>query len=223
MSVTEQEVLKANFVMVGASLLNSQNEIDAFRAVVDAEVLAELPGLPGLAVDSPLQDFPKRLTLNRDRITLDLSPARSVIEREYPQEEDLDRLAKVAESALSSTASRATPQSFGFNVDIVYGTDSSQPASRYIAERLPAGDLAIDEDWHLEGGSIKLAFRGDETLWTIRLEPRFQELDTPKLFLSLNLHREEQRTPSQDEIAERLRAVWKTAQRIMARFDEVGS
>lgn len=222
MSVTEQEILKANFVMVGAGLLNSQIEIDAFRAAVDAEVLAELPGLPGLAVDSPLQDLPKRLALSRDRITLELSPVRSVIEREYPEEDDLDRLAKVAGHALSNTASPGTPQSFGFNVDIVYGTDSSQPASRYIAERLQAGNLALDDDWHLEGGSVRLAYRGGDTLWTIRLEPRFQELNTPKLFFSLNLHREEQRTPSQDEITERLRAVWQTAQRIMARFDEVG-
>ena len=219
MSVTRQDTLKANFVLVGVGLLNSQAEIEAFRSALDAEVLAELPGLPGLNVDSPLQDLPKRLTLNKDRITLDLSPARSVIEREYPVQNDLDRLAEVAGHAVSQTDSDSDAQSFGFNVEAIYETDSPVPASQYIAQRLHAGDLALTDDWTLEGGSTKLTFRSTGTLWTIRLESRFQELNTQKLFLGLNLHREEPRIPAQSEVAALLHEAWDTAHAFMNHFD----
>lgn len=221
MSVGKKDALKANFVLIGVGLLNSQTEIEAFREAVDAEVLAELPVLPGLAVDAPFPDLPRRLTLNKDRITLEVSAARSVIEREYPDEDALERLSEVASVAVAMTTSSVTAQSFGFNVECVYDVDDTGSASHYIAQRLQAGHLQVTDDWSLQGGSTKLVFREGDTLWTVRLEPRFQDLSTQKLFLSLNLHRDEQGTPSQSEVTDYLHTAWATADKFIEHFDGV--
>ncbi|MXY71466.1 MAG: hypothetical protein F4Y97_00340 [Dehalococcoidia bacterium] len=223
MSVTKREVLKSNIVLVGIALLNSEAEIDAFRNAVDAEVTVELPGLPGLSLSSPLQEVPRLIKINRDRIVLNISPERSVIERQYPSADDLSRLADIASLAITHTVSgsASAPSAFGFNVEMLYESDTTPRASRYIADRLFDPELSVNDGWALHGGSAKLSFASGESLWNVAIEPRFQDGETPKVYFSLNLHRGEARLPSTTDIVTSLQETWTNAEAFVAKFDKV--
>ena len=52
------------------------------------------------------------------------------------------------------------------------------------------------------------------------LEPRFNEQDTTKIFLSINLHRNEQRLPDKNEIRDSLCETWDQVHEFAIRLDK---
>ena len=100
MPVTIQDVLKINIVLLGIGLLKEPDELKAFRESVASDVIVSGAGL---AIGMPGAETARRVTMNRDRIELDLSPSLSVIGRDYPAYGDLDRLAEVVSYALDNT------------------------------------------------------------------------------------------------------------------------
>ena len=220
MAVTMTDVLKANFVLVGFGLLNTQNELTAFQKAANADVVpagsSVIVGPPTNAAESG-----RLLSINRDRITLELFPSRSVITRDYPLEQDLDRLAEVADYAVTNTGSGVQQlRAFGYNIEMVYDQDSEQTAYRYISERLFSGDILGEKGWHLAGGAATLIFEEDTKRWSIKFEPRFRDFAATKVFLGLNLHIAEQPMPSREEINSSLREAWRCAHDFVNRMDE---
>ena len=223
MAITTTEVIKANLVLVGLRLLSGQEEFEAFRRAVGSDVQAAGTGL-AMNIRTGLTEPMIGLALNRDRITIELSPDRSTINRDYPLREDLRRLAEVAGYAIDNTPEEEQQlQAFGFNMDMIFDQDSEELAFEYLSRRLfNAGPLG-NEGWQLVGGAGKLIFDDGDRRWTISLEPRFNDATESRVLLTANLHRPEQRLPTEDEIRNSLEGLWDETHLFVQRLDERGS
>lgn len=216
MAANIEDVLRVNFVLVGFPLLSTQEETDAFRQAVGTEIAMAGAGLV-TNIPSGVTEPGRTFTLNRDRITLDLSTSRSMINRDYPSREDLTRLSEIADLAIKCTNDTQQPRAFGFNVDLVFDQDSCAPALSYLGERLFKADLG-NEGWKLFGGSGKLTFADNNRRWMVTIEPRFGEEDASRVYFSLNLHHNESRLPTKDEIWDSLGEVWDQAYSFVQRL-----
>ena len=212
------DVLKINIVLVGANLLDTSKKFERFSAKVSTDVA---PGL-GLALGGPgLIPAPgRKLKLQRDRISLDLMPNHAAVEREYPSKSDLPRLAEVAGAAIQSSELQGkTVTAFGYNIDLVFEQQARSSALEYLGDRLFTTVGFAQSDWKLVGGLGQLTFDSSDGRWTIRLEPR-SNMDSSRGFVSLNLHKEEQRLPPLREIKQSFVQVWSQAHDLVKRLDE---
>ena len=125
------------------------------------------------------------LTLNRDRIELELSRSRSSISRDYPLRGDLLRLAEVAGHAISnSTLEVGRLRAIGFNIELIFDQHSGASAFEYLSRRLFAVDPLGGKDWQLMGGAGRLIFNDSGRRWTISVEPRFNDATESRVFLT---------------------------------------
>ena len=218
MSAEIRDVLTINVVLAGIDLLNTQELLESFSRSIDSEVISE-----GLALVAGTPSGRGRLlTLKKDRIALSLSSERSAVTREYPTRDGLDRLAEIAGKAIEHTDnSNQTVSAYGFNIELAYDQDSGQSASAYLADRL-FGNFLRNDGWDLTGGSAMLRFsNGPGKLWIATIEPRFRDVLTERVFLILNLHREEDRFPTTEEIRVSLEETWDEAQTLVQLLDRM--
>ena len=222
MAATLLDVVSANLVLVGIGLLNQPDEVARFGNALNAELRVEFSHVPN--VQAGLTELSRTLTLSRERTVLNLSSSRSMIAREYPEKADLDSLAKVVGQAIACTEiGEQQPRAFGYNIEMVFDQDSGQPALQYIGERLFGNQTFGKAGWELAGGTGRLIFTDSASQWTIALQPRLGDSATPRVSLSLNLHKEEQRFPSESEVRVSLNEVWDEATGFMNRLDEWGA
>ena len=224
MAAKIQDVVKANLVVVGLRLLSTPAEFEAFKLAVNTDV--QIAGTSIIAnIPSGVTEPGRILTLDRDRITLELSPSRSIVSRDYPLREDLHRLSEVASRAIHNTPlAGQQPRAFGFNVELVFDQDSEMPAFGYLSRRLfDAGSLG-NEGWQLVGGAGTLIFNDNGRRWTIKLEPRFNNETEARVFLTVNLHMEGQPLPNEEGIRDSFNVVWNEIHGFVERLDrrEVG-
>ena len=223
MTAEIQDVLKANLVLVGVKLLNSQDEVQRFSDSVGTDVVLGTNLFPGVPI--PLPDVSVQetsLTLNRDRIVIHTSQNRTSIEREYPSFEDLERLSKVAGYAIDHTEGFASQslRAIGYNIDLVYDQTSGKPAVGYLGDRLFNPDIPGKEGWQLAGGNGRLTFSDDVgRLWNISIEPRFNERTGSRIFMSLNAHKDNPEKPNKDDIRHYLQEAWEQAHDFVSRLD----
>ena len=219
MTAEVQDVVKANLVLVGLRLLSEQEELNAFRHAVSTDVQIAGAGLIANIL-SGVTEPGRILTLERDRITLELSPSRSTINRDYPLRKHLDRLAEVAWQAIDTSFGRPQPSAFGFNVELVFEQDSGEPAFGYLSRRLfDVGPLG-DEGWRFVGGAGRLVFNDSGNRWTINLEPRFNDDTESRVFLGVNVHMSEQPLPDQAGLATSFEGVWDGIHEFVERLDK---
>lgn len=220
MAARIQDVVKANMVVVGIRLLESPDELERFRRTIGTDV--QIAGA-GLVANIPAgtTEPGHMLALNRDRITLDLSPSRSTINRDYPLRQDLSRLAEVAWSALGNSAEvKLRPQVFGFNMEAIFDQDSNTPAFQYLSSRLfDVGSLGGDE-WQFVGGSGRLIFEDKGRIWTFNLEPRFNDAGETRVFMGVNLHFGAHPLPDEQEIRGYLEDLWDNGHEFVNRLDD---
>ena len=218
MSVTALEVLKAELVLVGVGLIKTPEELVAFRSAVGSDVVAALSLTTN--IPSGITEPGGSLTVDRERISLDISPSRAVIRRDYPSLDDLARLVQVAGFAITNTdLADQKPRAFGYNIELVYDQDSGLSASRYLADRLFTPGSFVIEGGQFIGGAGRLIYEGSGKRWTIAIEPRFNDNETTRIFLTLNLHRGEQRLPDEEEISASLQEAWEQAHSFAKRLD----
>ena len=218
-----QDVLKINVVFIGIGLLNTPAEVDAFSEAVAADVQMSEAGLVfGIP---PIRLEPgRKLAISRERVTLDLSPVRTVIEREYPSEDDVSRLAEVAGCAVQHTAPQERPPSaFGYNIELVFNQTSGSLSLQYLGDRLFRQRNFGADGWNLVGGAGRLIFDSADGRWTIQVEPRFNSEETHQVFVNLNLHKAEQRLPHAEEIRQSCMNVWNEVHTFVTRFDDIVS
>ncbi len=220
MVATILDVVKIDVVLVGYRLLRTLEEVNDFRLAIETDV--QIAGA-GLVTNAPLgvTEPTYTLVLNRDRIALEISSLRSTISRDYPSREDIARLADVAGQAISSTSdSDYTPRAFGFNIELVFDQDDGISAFRYIGDRLFNIDIWND-GWQISGGSGRMIFvDSNEKRWTVAIEPRFNDENSSRVFLSLNLHQDKQCVPAQEEMEDSLREIWDQAHKFVRWLDK---
>lgn len=212
MSTEIQDVLKACLILVGVDLLNTPESINSFRTSIDSEIsLRIVPGTPSNG---------RMITLPKHRISLSLESGRSILEREYPSHTDLAMLASVAHKAVYHTNLEGHDlRAFGFNIELVYHQDSGLPAAKYLSNRIFRNDFPGSDSWNLHGGSAKITFSNEARYWNVTIEPRFNDPETSRVFLALNLHRPDQRLPEEREIRDSLEETWDEAMKFVKHLD----
>ena len=222
MAYDVRAVLKADFVLPAVPLLNTQEEVAAFKEAMDSDV--EVRGTGFIAHASSSEAAPVRmLTLDRDRITLELSRLRSTVSRDYPARGELCQLAKAAWQAIDNTSSPVgTPPAFGFNVQLVIDQDSEKTALAYLSKRLFDTEALGRQAWQLVGGAGRVIFDESERYWTFSVEPRHNNQDESRLFLTANMERRQRPLPDEDGIRASLEEVWDEAFCFMKRLHAKG-
>ena len=217
-----QDVLRADLVLIGVSLLRSPEEFERFKDAVNSDV--QLGHGFVADIQSGLTEPDRTFTLNRERVIVNASQTRSSVAKEYPSEknpsDDFGRLAEVAAHAIThSSLEGQEPRAFGFNAQLVIAPTQDEPAIRYIGTRLFGPSFPTKEGWELVGGSGQLIFADAARRWTITLQPRpNDDPSSRRVNLSLNLHVSEPRLPTEAEIKESLNEIWDEARGFISRF-----
>ena len=68
-----------------------------------------------------------------------------------------------------------------------------------------------------------MIYKEGENQWQVTVEPRFNEPTTTRVFLSLNLHKENHEPPSEEEIKESLVNAWTQARDFAFLLDNKGT
>ena len=224
MAVIAKEVLKCDFVLLGYELLRRPEEHSEFQARVGTEVVSAGTGVLVGANPIPNPRGLRSLGINRDRITLQLSAERSVVQKDYPSSmNDLARLAEVAGLAMATTdLTNQELIAYGFNFELVYDQDSGSKALNYLGNRLFSPDLPSMSKWSLVGGSGKLSFQDQDKRksWNIIIDPRFNDPNTTKIFVSFNLHINRRVQPNNHDIELTLQKIWEVAEKFITTLDQ---
>ena len=227
MSITRQEVLKLNMVLLGASLLAEPEEQLCFVTCVATEIGSEalvsdpnIPVPPGFGIEA--DEAAKLLTLLKDRIALHSFSARTIIEQDYPVIDDLERLADVVGFAIECTnPDRRALTAFGVNLQMSFASDSGRHSQRYIAERLYGGRILGDKTWTLFGGTGRVLYESEDgAVWNFTLEPRGNDPTNQRVYLGANMHMSGPIDLTGGVILTALREVWKQTQCFAVRLDE---
>lgn len=219
MTATLLDVVSTNLVLVGIGLLRNPEEAEKFKTALDLDLRVEV----GLLANSQtgITEQSRTFTVNRERTALTLSATRSTISREYPEHKDLARLATLATQAIEcSDRGDQTLQAFGYNIEMVFDQTSNETAFHYIGNRLFGASPTGEPAWNFEGGAGRLVFSDGSGRHSFSVEPRFGDETTSRVFLSLNLHKDERVIPTEKEIADSLKDIWEEAEKFMTRLDE---
>lgn len=221
------DVLKTNLVLIGVRLLNTPDARAKFDDGVGTDVSETGVGITLNISVAPLPVGPTQLelgqtlTLNRDRITLELTPDRTTINRDYPSKDDLARLAEVAALAIkSSDTHNLGLRAVGFNIDVVYEQTTGLTALSFLVGRVFVPKLFQSAGYQLQGGAARLHLLRGEQVWNINIEPRFNNPESTKVYASFNLHRDTKSLPQPDHIKASLEEVWDQAYSIVKSLDE---
>ena len=212
MTVELQDILKVNLVLVGLRVLETEAEIQAFQIGAGAEVATR---------PLPVPDPPLVLALERERIALETSAQRTVVQQSYPDVADFGRIARIATLAFESTAgiSQDLTVVHGYNIDAVFRQVSGLDSLAYLAQRLFDPVLSRKLGWDLAGGTGNLSFvESTGRRWSFNVEPRAFDMQTG-IFVSTNSE-VTQPIPSQDEIERALHDCWEQTKRFIAVLDE---
>ena len=218
MATTVEDLLKVNIVFVGAMLLKTQEQRSIFQQAIGTELLSNsfMIGQIGEGHESG----GNILQIPKDRISLECSNFRSIINRDYPSYNSLARLSEVINHCVAASSSDMEPiTSFGFNIALVFNQDSGHPAIKYISDRFLSSKFAGDDRPLFIGGSGKLIFQYPNYKSTYTLEPRRGDLQTQKVFLEINKHFEHDRYPSGESLLQELQSLWCGAHDFVNRID----
>ena len=129
-----QDILNASMVFAGIELMTGPNAQNALGRVANAEVVGMDVGFSVTAGGTPQPS--RRLTLQRDRISLDIAPARSAVSMEYSPR-DFSLLSKVISCAIENTSLEGQNlTAHGYNLMLVLAPELTQPAVEYIGNHL---------------------------------------------------------------------------------------
>lgn len=219
------DIVSANLVLVGIRLLDTPPEFEKFAEALDTDLQVEL-GISANAGGMP--EPTRKITLNRDRITLTMFPSRTSLDKEYPSREnptgDFARLAEVAQCAIASSVLESErPPAFGYNLEAVFDQDTGQPALHYLGNRLFGSYSPGKAGWSLIGGTGQLILADSRNRqWTISTRPRANDEREHRVALGLNLHIRDQPLPTAEEIQTSLVEVWHEANDFMEQLDRQG-
>jgi hypothetical protein len=226
MNITPHYMVKADLVMLGANLLSAPDALSQFTREVDGDFQQQegvdisltagaLGGARGGAAAGPS----RTLVFPQDRITLNLTTARSSISRDYPSvdrlDTDLGKLAEIATLAIqvSKTTSGNSLQAYGYNMQVVFRLNGEGRSIEYLGERLFGGNIARASGKTLVGGTASLVLREGATQWTFAANPWPNgDPNADRVALSVNRHTDNPvNFPRRDAIVRELLQTWAEA------------
>ena len=197
MAVKKFDLIAIEFVIVGVELLNTAQSLGRFGSA-----LREYRWTPISQAQNGFGDG-RRVSLDRERIYLDLTATRSRVRQEYPAEDGFPDLAELVSRTIDLTDKPAgSVGPLGYNIEVSYEQDSERSAFSYIGQKVFAG-LGTIQDWNLVGG-MGAAVRFEDNHGVIRnvhIEPRFRNESFQRVYLHLNVHVNSNRVPTTAELA----------------------
>jgi hypothetical protein len=197
------DILHADMVLVGVSLLNQPATRDAFAHAIGTDVSITEVGMGQSTTGDAPTPLQTTVSIPRDRISITQDPSKTVIRRDYPSREHLDedigQLAKVAETAIrQSDWAIQTKSAHGYNMSCTFNLGLPSPAVHYIQDRL----LQPKFVGQLFGATARLIFvDNDGRRLTFDVQPRpNNDLTSRLLYVALNIHFQESKMPSPDRI-----------------------
>ena len=222
-----EDILRADMVFVGLSLVDSSDAFERFKASLNnVDIQAEIgrvANVSGPMSDiSELPDTAYKFTLIRDRITLEILPSvRATIAKEYLSIteglNDLERLARVIACAIDSTdLDVGALYTFGYNMRLAFAPDLTQPAAYHLGNNLFGSQPLGREGWSLDGGMGTLIFQDGVRRWTVNIEPRPRDdYSSKKLYVHLNLQLHDSELPAYENIVSAFDEMKTEAERIV--------
>ena len=179
MAVEVIERLSISVVLLGDGLLSSDEEIksfgDRFSQEVHHEVFQNIGGIKA-----------SRVSIRREKITIEFMPGQSIITKEYPSDEDWLKFSEVAETAIEESKNLVL-NARSYNFILVIDQKVKPTAYEYITAQVVTPLLI--PGWMPTGGSTELRFLDTAgRRWNVKIEPRLGDENTSKLFLHFNLH-----------------------------------
>lgn len=230
MNITPQYMVKADLVMLGTNLLATSDALSQFTENVDDDFqqqegldISLSAGSPGGATAGPS----RTLIFPQDRITLNITAARTSISRDYPSvdrlEDDLGKLAEIATLAISASGPtvRNSLRAYGYNMQVVFRLRGRERAIEYLGERLFSGNIAVARGKTLVGGTASLILRDGATQWTFAANPWPNgDPNAGRVALSVNRHTENPLNfPDSEAIVRDLLQTWEEAHGFMSSLD----
>ncbi len=228
MPIQIQEPVKASLVILNVGFLGPA--LNNLILGLDQEST-------GNVMIGPLVNGAQRLSIEQERISINLQQDRVSVDKDYPADEhDLDRLAEIAELVISNINVHLTvnltdvappevpgmfiedapPEqreyTFGFNLQAACRYSSVVQPNAFPIDRY----LNVDELRNLgcDGfdGNWELAFVSDERTWKLGVKPFPGVHDGTLVLVSVNSHFEDQSLPRTSQaISDTFRDVWNGA------------
>lgn len=220
MPITEWEFLRATFVVVGLDIVPRTDQLFAFRDLVGTEISrTDLSVMQGVTEEGA--GVSQSVSIPRDRISIESDNQLSFLRMDYPREGGVERLGEVAASVLSIANLGDAPIQMGYVAEFRYDQDEQNTAAGYLGDRLfGSTKVAVGESWTMFSGWGRMSFTDHENVWQIVVEPRFQDHETSKVFLSMNLHRPPTLDRTKEAIIQYLRSVAAEGQDFATKLDQ---
>ena len=225
------DVLSASVVFVGITLMDKPDAQRNLAEVMRSDVVQVETGISinpvGGVPNRP--ELAHRYALDRDRIYVETSPARSSVTKEYVSQtapfEDFARLAQVVTCARDNTRLQSQQlRAYGYNMTVVFGPDWTQSASAYLGEHLFASHQLVPATWEAIGGLGTLYFWDGSRRWTFNIEPRPRDdHQSSSFFLSINVHIESDDFPETDAITQAFNDVLNESSAFVGRLLDRGA
>ena len=225
MDIELDDVLKVNVVFLGIHLLRNSDDRERFKRSAGTEVVEGALdvrlaiGISPVGLPSPTTERPlPSLVLNRDRITVNSTPERSEVSKDFPSKiGDLGRLTEITNQAIEFSDLRGQRlQAYGFNLEAVCSLAVS--AGEFLSQNILNPRPFTDLGYQLIGGTSNLQVMKGPHLWNLRFEPRFGDYTQKKIFIAVNLHKDSQVIPTEQNIRQSLFEIWTQAQAITDGF-----
>ena len=186
-------VLSLGVVVFGSPGSPSTDLRDALAERLDAEVIPKSP---------------TELSIEQERLSFDVAPPLE-IQRDYPQHQDIDRLAQAANVWIDLVAEPDSVNGILYRIGRTYSPDWGNDNLRVLGRRLLAPNLPFPS-WEVYGGTASIVYRDEQDrMWTFTIQPRVP--DTTKLFLEASLHIGADPSLTIEEMARSLQDVWETS------------
>ena len=224
-SSSSVQFLKANIVLLGLRLIQDTSQRKVLESDLGTEIVdVQLGNQASLNFQSggeQISLIPRKLVLGKERITIDLFPDKSMVTLDYPASvEDLDGLAEITRKAIDlSVVSNQSLTAFGFNVDVTFEPTEGLNSGDFIANRVFRPGMLSEKGYQIVGGTPKLNLLGPgDKKWSVSIEPRFGVMDSPKVYMTLNLHYNypgDDIAPTFRVLRDSLRSAWDNSKTIL--------
>lgn len=224
MTVTMREIISVNLVVLNLDLLTTNDAVRQFQTKADVDIRQS--GSLDIDVLSGQSNQARTLHLDRDRINLQLSAARSTITKQFPAidnwDNEVSRFAEVVDHAVSIGHDPGSGRyDFGYNAEIVFDQDNHPTAFFFLGDRLIKQENLNLAGRQFLGGACRLFMRDDhQRQWTYNLEPRFNDAQASRVFASVNLHHTQRPLPRIAETISAIKQIVTGTKDLMAHLSE---
>ena len=149
---------------------------------------------------------PTVLAIEQERLSFDVAPPLE-IQRDYPQYQDIDRLAQATNAWTDLVTEPDSIQSVIFRIERTYSPDwDTDEVVRVLGQKVLAPDLPFSS-WEVYGGMADIFYKDEQDrMWSFNIQPRVP--DPTKLYLGASLLVRTGPNFATEEVARTLQDVW---------------